>query len=147
MAKKKEKPQKNNRTRNLIGILFFLIIVLVVVLIFGKVFKNDNNDNDTNNKNENAISDKVIDNVSFSNIHCSYDGFRSLLKYTVTNNGSTSVMLEDYEIVVKDSSGTVLAIMVPGGSEELKPGEEIDTGNSIDIDLSDVSDIELRLSE
>jgi hypothetical protein len=56
-------------------------------------------------------------------------------------------LLDDYEIVVKDSTGEVLAIMVPGVSGELKPGDDVDTGNSIDIDLSDVSDIELRLSE
>ena len=65
MAKKKE----NNRVKVLFGILFFLIIVLVIILVVGNVLKNDdNNDKDINGNNDNVISDKVIDNVSFSNM-------------------------------------------------------------------------------
>ena len=37
--------------------------------------------------------------------------------------------------------------MVPGTNQELKPSEKLETGNVIDIDLSNASSIELELNK
>lgn len=154
------KEQKNSSTL-LTVVLILLIIILVAVLIMGKAFTNSkeelsetpNNGENTNNTvdenaiyntNEDVIGDKILGDITFTNIECSFDGNRSLLEYTIINNGNKAVKLGNYELVVKDEEKNIIAILVPSANYELKPGEEYNTGNAIDINLSKVHSIELR---
>lgn len=98
------------------------------------------------NTNEKVIEDKNINNITFSDIECVFDGNNSLLSYTITNNTQNPVTLGEYEIIVKDKKGTVLANLAPRLDLELKPGEAFNTGTSVNIDLSAAYEIELSLA-
>ena len=133
-----------------------LCLLMFIISMFNGFNKDDKpNNNKENNRDENifyndnkdVVSDKKVGNVEFTNIECSFNGFSSLLTYTITNNGKNSIVLGSYEIVVKDKDNNILAIMVPGDTSELKSKESIDIGNAIDIDLTKASKLELRLSK
>lgn len=155
MTKKKDnKKQKKSTIIWSIGIA--LCLLMFIMSIFNGFNKEDKpSNNKENNRDENAIyndnkdvvSDKKVGDVEFTNIECSFDGFSSLLTYTITNNGKDSIVLGNYEIVVRDKDNNILAIMVPGDISELKSKESLDIGNAIDIDLSKASKLELRLSK
>lgn len=150
---------KSSKLKVLIFILVLLFIflgVMVGIIVYNGI--DNNSDNTSNidkdgdgdviyNTNEEVIGDKEINEVSFTNIECSFDGNQSLFKYTITNHGDKSIILDDYELVVKDQNKEVIAILVPGIDNEIKPGESYDTGNVIDMDLSNATSIELQLSE
>lgn len=128
-------------------ILLFLISLFIGIKSFNKDENtniNNNNDDIIYNENEDVIGDKKLGNVSFTNIECSFDGFNSLLTYTITNNGKDSIILSDYELIVKDKDNNILAIMVPGDTSELKSKESLDIGNAIDINLTKASKLELN---
>lgn len=98
------------------------------------------------NTNEKVIEDKNINNITFTDIECVFDGNNSLLSYTITNNTQKSVVLGEYEIIVKDKKGTILANLAPRLELELKPGESFSTGTSVNIDLTSAYEIELSLT-
>ena len=141
----------------LIGILVLLILMVFAIVITVKLIGKDEDITDTPindssedfiyNNNKEVIEDKVIGNVTFTNIECYFDGYRSFLDYTITNNEKRSIILSDYEIIIKDNKKNIIAILVPGANQELKTGETLDTGNVIDIDLSNIASIELKISE
>ena len=155
--KKKNDNKAKSKTNLLLSILIVLIIILITLVIIVNVMNNkkdvtNNKDNENTgniiyNTEEEVIGDKAIGNITFTNIKCSYDGFRSLLTYTINNNGNSSIALDDYELVVKDNNDKTIAIMVPGAIQEIKAGESLEANNVIDIDLSSVAAIELRLSK
>lgn len=132
------------------GIILCLIIFATAFFIGSKETSRDKTPTTTKdetviyNDNKDVIGDKEIENVSFTNIECSFDGFNSLLTYTITNNGKNSIILGDYELIVKDKDSKILAIMVPGDTSELKPKESFDIGNAIDIDLTKAFKLELN---
>lgn len=151
--KKKEKMPIIWSVSVLFCILLFLISLFIGIKSFNKE-KEPNNKIDNNqteniiyNDNKDVTSDKEIDNVIFTNIECSFDGFSSLLTYTITNNNKKSIVLEDYELIIKDKDDNILAIMVPGDTSKLKSKESIDIENAIDIDLTKAFKLELRLSK
>lgn len=153
----KDKKQKNEKMPFIWSISIFISIILFLISLFSGInfFNKEPNNKIDNNKDENiiynnnkdVINDKEIKDVTFTNIECTFDGFRSLLSYTIINNSKKSIILEDYELIIKDKNDNILAIMVPGDTSELKPKESIDIGNAIDIDLTKASKLELRLSK
>lgn len=153
----KKKDNKRIEKSTIIWSIGITLCLLMFIISMFNVFNKDDesNNNKENNRDENiiyndnkdVISDKKVRNVEFTNIECSFDGFNSLLTYTITNNGKNSIVLKDYELIVKDKSDNILAIMVPGDTSELKAKESIDIGNAIDINLSKVAKLELRLSK
>ena len=155
MARVKRKENISDKTNSnrskskwLVGILILVILVLGGIFIIANIYVNNGKealDDTTNDINDKFFGNKAIGDVTLSNIKCSFDGNVSLLEYTITNNGNKSVILGDYEIIVKDADKNVIAILVSGADYELKPGEEFDTGNVIDLDLSKVNSIELGI--
>ena len=137
-----------------ISIFFCILIFLISIFISFNKDKEPNNKVD-NNQNDNIIytdnkdiiSDKNIGDVTFTNIECSFDGFNSLLTYTITNNSKETIILGNYELIVKDKNNNILAIMVPGDTKELKPTETINIENIIDIDLTKTYKLELNKTE
>lgn len=139
----------------LVGIIVLCLILTIAIIVI--ILKNNtpeqsaatnktNNEEIKYNTNEGIIEDKQIDNILFSDIECSFDGNTSLLTYKITNNQTESIYLEEYEIIVKDKNDNILAIIAPSITEEIKPNETIETGNVIDIDLTNAYKFELTLN-
>lgn len=153
----KDKKHKNEKMPLIWSICIFICVILFLISLFMGInfFNKEPNNKIDNNRDENVIyndnkdviGDKEIKDVTFTNIECSFDGFSSLLSYTITNNSKKSIILKDYELIIKDKDDNILAIMVPGDNSELKPKESIDIGNAIDINLTKASKLELRLSK
>ncbi len=99
------------------------------------------------NMNSSFTEDKIINNITFTNINCTYDGVNSLLEYTITNQTNESVRLGAYEIVIRNKDKQILANLSPSLEQELAPGESVDTGNAVNIDLTGAYSMELILAE
>lgn len=150
--------KKNTKGKIIIGVI--LLIILFIGIISITIFLNNKNNttNDTNtntnknnetiknNTNKGVVEDKEIDGITFTNIKCTYDGSYSILKYTITNHNNQDINLGEYEIVVKDKDGNVLANIAPTLDYTLKKEEAYDTENIIDIDLSTAFSIELIIN-
>lgn len=96
------------------------------------------------NTNSGVTAEKTINNLLFSDIEFSFDGTTSLLTYKITNKSKENISLENYEIIIKDKSDNIIAIVVPSATEEIEPNETIETGNTIDIDLSEAYTLDLK---
>lgn len=144
----------------IIGIIILSILIFSMITIINIKRQNDEITNNTNtptnnkqeetlkyNQNETFTEDKTVANITFTNIHCSYDGVYSLLEYTITNNNSKNLQLGEYEIIVKDKDGNILANLAPTLEYELAPSESYDTANAIDIDLTNAFSLELIIAE
>lgn len=132
--------------------ILVLLIILTIGIIFvnkdesnNKVLQEENNSNIKYNKNEKVVEDKNIDNITFTDFECSFDGTNSLIKYTITNKTNNTVNLGEYELIVKDKEGNILTNIMPNFDYDLKPKETYEMGNSVNIDLSDAYSIEFKL--
>ena len=150
--------KNEKKTNKWVKIIFLCLIIFIIGGTVIVSFSNKDNqlketkdekatDNNLKyNTNENIIEDKVINDISFKNIECSFDGNNSLLEYTITNHSDKEINLGEYEIIIKDKKDNILAILAPVIDYVLKPNESYDTGNAIDIDLSEAASLELNLS-
>ena len=149
MEEKKEKKKNYNMT--IIGVIILVLVIAIGggIIIFNRFSQKEpsddvkNNEKTNYNTNTGVVEDKIINNILFSDIECSFDGNYSLLTYKITNQSNETMIIGDYEITVKDKSDNVLANMVLSITEELEPNESIDSGNAIDIDLREAYQIEL----
>ena len=149
---KKEKEASKSSSIILIVVALLVIVVIAGVGIFTNM-KGDKNENKKNdgkpeikyNTNENVVKDQEIGGILFTNIKCSYDGSMSLISYTIVNNTNETINLKEYEVEVKDKDGTLLALLAPNLDQEIPAGEKYDTGNAINIDLSNAYSMELKL--
>lgn len=135
---------------SVLSISLILGIVFITIFMFNRKNTIDESEKELlsetiYNTNDKVVEDKNINDITFTNIECSFDGSNSLLSYTITNKTQEPVTLGEYEIVVKDKDGIVLANLVPQLDIELKPGESFDTGVSVNINLKDAYEIELVL--
>ena len=135
---------------SILSISLILGIVFITIFMFNR--KNTIEESEKEllsetiyNTNDKVVEDKNINDITFTNNECSFDGSNSLLSYTITNKTQEPVTLGEYEIIVKDKDGIVLANLVPQLDIELKPGESFDTGVSVNINLKDAYEIELVL--
>ena len=72
-------------------------------------------------------------------------GEYSIINYTIVNNTKETINLKEYEVIIKDKDGTILAIISPNLDENIEPGKTRDTGNAINIDLTKAYSMELNL--
>lgn len=147
--------KENIKGKAIIGIVVLVVLLLgfIGVKVFYDYKNNANKDTEQKketpikyNTNEGVVQDKDIGGITFTNITCKYDGTYSVLEYTITNHTDQDINLGEYEIIVKDKQGNILANIAPTLDYNLKVEESYDTGNAIDIDLSDAYSIELVLS-
>jgi len=134
------------------GILLLLVIIAILLVFLNKdkkipIDEIRTPDEIQYNNNEQVIGDKEINNITFTNIECSYDGNNSLLTYTITNKTKETINLGEYEITIKDKDGNILAILAPNLDQDIAPNASYDTGNSINIDLTKAYSIELNLNQ
>ncbi|MCI6265923.1 MAG: hypothetical protein MR598_03640 [Erysipelotrichaceae bacterium] len=135
------------------------IIILILGIIIVKILYNPQKEKNTSiqestqnetveyNNNPQITEEKNINNIIFTDIKCSYDGTYSLLTYKIINKTNQTIKLEEYEIIIKDKNNNILANISPSISQELKPQDEIETGNAIDIDLREAYSLELVIPE
>lgn len=140
--------------KTLIGIIILCILIITIISI---IFLTNNNQEQPSketkptqdelkyNVKEDITKDKLINNILFSDIECTFDGNTSLLTYKITNQGTEAISLDEYEITIKDKNNNILAIISPNIIKKIKPNETIETGNAIDIDLTQAYKIELTL--
>lgn len=136
--------------KKLLVVIAILIIILGGVLIFINSKNDTDNSNDTTNnttteKKENMFENQNVDNIIFKDITYDYDGNISLLEYTIVNKTNKVINLGNYEIVVKNEKGEAIANMIGFVDKDIKPNEEVRTGNTISMDLSEAKSIELVL--
>lgn len=131
----------------IMGVILLIIFIVAVIFIFG----DDSNKNNTTNNdikevvNKKNIEEKNINGIVFTNITSEYNGSISLLEYTIINKTNEVVNLGEYEIIIKNESGHVIANMVGFLDQDIQPNEEVQTGNTININLNDAASIELVL--
>lgn len=154
MKKEEKNLEKNNKKMS--PIVIIALVLLVAILIFGIVSmkpgskgtnKAPKEEEVKYNTNENVVKDKEINGILFTDIQCSYDGENSILTYKIVNNTTEVINLKEYEVIVKDKDGAMLAMIEPNLDQEIKPGESFDTGNAINIDLSSAYSMELNLNK
>ena len=152
----KDKSNKNSNSRLIIGIILLVVLVIGIVGVTSvKFLHTDNKEKDTveeddfgikYNTNEDMVKDKDVGGVLFTNIECSYDGNMSLITYTIVNNTDKDINLMEYEVVVRDDGGNILTTIAPTLDRNIAPKESFDTGNAVDIDLSNAKSMELVLN-
>ena len=154
---KKDQKKETKNSSNTLLILIACIVMIIISIVVGVVSYNlgkksipkikEKKEEPTikYNTNEGIVKDKEINGILFTNIECAYDGNISLITYTIKNNTKETINLKEYEVNIKDKEGKLLAIMSPNLDKEIAPGESFDTGNSIDIDLSNAYSMELNL--
>lgn len=92
--------------------------------------------------NENEISDKVLDDFSFTNTSIVKENGVSTITIQVTNNSNEDKNIEQFKIIIKNKDGEVVkqTIGYIGGIIKSKETKTIIT--SIALDLTDAYDIE-----
>ena len=131
----------------IMGVILLIIFIVAVIFIFGY---DSNKNNTTNNDikevvNKKNIEEKNINGIVFTNITSEYNGSISLLEYTIINKTNEVVNLGEYEIIIKNENGYVIANMVGFLDKDIQPNEEVQTANTININLNDAASIELVL--
>ena len=92
--------------------------------------------------NKTSISDKVLDDFSFTNTNIVVENNHSTLTTQVTNNSSEDKSIEQFKIIIKDKDGNVMKETVGyiGGVIKSKESKTIITG--VNMSLTDTYDIE-----
>ena len=153
---KKDQKKEIKKSPNTLLIIIVCIVMIIISIVIGVVsynlgkksipeVKKEEEPSIKYNTNEEIVKEKEINGILFTNIECSYDGSISLITYTIKNNTGETINLKEYDINIKDKEGNLLAIMSPNLDKEITPGESFDTGNSIDIDISNAYSMELNL--
>ena len=122
-------------------IMILSLSVLFLLVGCGKKeeIKEPNKDIETN---ENEISDKVLDDFSFTNTSIVKENGVSTITIQVTNNSNEDKNVEQFKIIIKNKDGEVVkqTIGYIGGIIKSKETKTIIT--SIALDLTDAYDIE-----
>ena len=92
--------------------------------------------------NKTPISDKVLDDFSFTNTNIVVENNHSTLTTQVTNNSSEDKSIEQFKIIIKDKDGNVMkeTIGYIGGVIKSKESKTIITG--VNMSLTDTYDVE-----
>lgn len=92
--------------------------------------------------NKTPISDKVLDDFSFTNTNIVVENNHSTLTTQVTNNSSEDKSIEQFKIIIKDKDGNVMKETVGyiGGVIKSKESKTIIT--NVNMSLTDTYDIE-----
>lgn len=151
MPKKESSKKKKTKIIPLLLLLVLIIFILIISIKFftkpqtTKTPKPETNTIEKKNTNEKVVEDKIVNNLKFTNINCVYDGNYSIITYKIINTGTTTIKLSEYELIVKDKDNNIITNIMPDIDKELKPNEEYETGNTINMDLSKAYSIEVSI--
>ncbi len=141
----------NNKKSNKIKfiILIGVVLLILVIILFG-VFnkkKKVGEDGLIYNNNESFVKEQVIENLTFSNIKCTYDGKDSLISYTISNDTDKDISLKNYNVIVKNKKGVAITKIAADFSNSIKAHDKVEIVNSVvGVDLTDAYSMELKLN-
>ena len=142
----------NSKQKKIIVISGTILIILAAFFITytkktppKEQLVNERDPNLKYNLNEKFIKEQNIGGITFTKIQCTYNGTNSHLSYTITNNTSEPIQLNEYDIIVKDKKNNILTIMQPNIEEKLDSGEKLPIINEVNIDITDAYYLELEL--
>ena len=131
--------------KTLIIALVGFIILGALIFIASKAISGGDKEHLKYNTNKKFLADKKVEDLSFENIKCSYDGSDSILSYIIVNNSDKTVHLDEYEIVIKDDKDKVLATINPNYDYDLEAKAKFETSNSVSVDLTKASKLDITL--
>ena len=141
---------KNKRKLNKRVLLVpVLVIILVVTIICIKSchHKEIMDDGLKYNNNKSFTKKQKVEGIVFKNIKCTYDGENSDISYTIVNDTSKDIYLNNYDIIVKDKNNNRLTKIAAHITETLKPKESLDwVDRVVGVDLTDAYYMELKLN-
>ena len=126
-----------------------LVIILVVTIICIKSchHKDTLDDGLKYNNNKSFTKKQKVEGIVFKNIKCTYDGENSDISYTIVNDTSKDIYLNNYDIIVKDKNNNRLTKIAAHITETLKPKESLDwVDRVVGVDLTDAYYMELKLN-
>ena len=129
-----------------------IIILLVLIIIIGLILtivnnKKSSEDGLSYNKNKSFTKEQKVEDITFKNIKCSYDGKSSIISYTMVNETNNTVYLKNYDIIVKDKNKVKLTKIVANITQTIKPKKEVSMSNQVmGVDLTDAYYLELKVN-
>ncbi len=144
--------QQNVDFKFLILFIFIILFVCIFSIVISLSSRHDANhyldiESDDNsivyNTNHKVVRDKEVNGILFTNITCSYNGFLSLITYTIVNHTNTNLDLRKYDVLIKNKKGDLIASISPDLNQSIAPNGKFDTGNAIYTDLSHAYSMEL----
>ena len=139
------------KKKKVIPVIIFLVILVVAVIVLLVLLRPFNKKDASPKKviyntNEKVIEDKDVNGILFTDIQCSFDGESSLITYKIVNHTKEAIKLGEYQVIIKDKDGGLLAVIVPSFDNEIAPDESFETGNFVsNVDLSNAYSMELEL--
>lgn len=125
-------------------VITFLILIIIVFILNKSIFLPKQKIKIYNN-NETFKQTQEKNGITFEKIKCYYDGYESLISYTVSNHTNEDVELKNYEILVKDKDNNIISNIFIGLNIVLAPEEEKEIKNKvIGRDLSNAYKLELK---
>ena len=127
---------------------FAIVVFLVAIIIVLKLTPTKKESKPDADKEEmieitdpNVIKNQVVDGIDFTETLFVVQNKKTRLLVQVTNNTEEDYTLKEYNIIIKDKDGKVLATL-PGYIGELLSSHETKVLNAtIDKDLRDVAEI------
>ena len=134
----------DNQTKKIFISIGVVLVLLVVLLVILKLTNNDSN-KIIENTNEGVIKSRVVDNVLFDDIKYTYDGEKTLVELSITNNNDKSIKIGVFTAKVYDKNNELINTFVPVCDSEIKQGEKKELKFSIKSDLSNAYTMEIEL--
>ncbi len=106
-------------------IMIGLIVILVVIggyFIVRSVTSN-NEDKIQSNTNENVIKDQEVGGFQFTNTSLTYENGKSKLTIRVKNITDQDIVLQSFDIIVKDKNGKEMTTLLGYIGDTIKVGE------------------------
>ena len=132
-----------------------LVVGLTAFLVSGcscsvKPKKDENLENSTGNSiivtEEGVVGEQTVNGISLENTNFSVqDGITSVVT-KVKNNTTESFALTNYQMMIKDSNGNVLTMLMSSVDVTLLPGEEQTYTTTFMLDLSSASSVEYAIN-
>ena len=136
---------KKVRKTLIIALVGFIVLGALIFVASKAISGGGNKEHLKYNTNKKFLADKKVEDLSFENIKCSYDGSDSILSYIIVNNSDKTVHLDEYEIVIKDDKDKVLATINPNYDYDLEAKAKFETSNSVSVDLTKASKLDITL--
>ena len=132
--------KRSIRKTLIIVLIVFVVLGVVIFLLSSSIGAISSHPADKEhlkyNTNKEFLEDKKIEDLVFSDVKCSFDGESSTISYAIVNNSDKVIHLDEYEIVIKDKDGKVLATINPNYDYDLNAKERFETSNSVSVDLT-----------
>ena len=132
-------------------LIMFMITTLLVVGCGKKKDedKDSNKENETEEKEEivneaGMLPDKEVNGMKLSNASISFVDDVSTFVGEIKNTTDKTIELDVFEIVLKDKDGNVVTSIPAYVTDKLEPGESFPVVATVNMDLTNVYDVEYK---